>query len=137
MDNEKLEDLMRNIMAECFRHGSHRFSCEEKLGSLTAELEFRWKVKGEATAENKWIPVSERLPEERKSIFAKWKGTEYWKPGMFEKTSNYVIVTVKYQDGTLLTEIAHTTDGKWKTEHVVIKGEVIAWMPLPEPWKGE
>ena len=32
-----------------------------------------------------WIPVSERLPEEHDSIFAKFKGTDNWKRGMFEK----------------------------------------------------
>lgn len=35
--------------------------------------------------ENGWIPVSERLPEEHDSIFAKFKGTNNWKRGMFEK----------------------------------------------------
>lgn len=29
--------------------------------------------------ENGWIPVSERLPEEHDSIFAKFKGTDNWK----------------------------------------------------------
>lgn len=35
--------------------------------------------------ENGWIPVKERLPEEHDSIFAKFKGTDNWKRGMFEK----------------------------------------------------
>lgn len=38
--------------------------------------------------ENGWIPVSERLPEEHDSIFAKFKGTDNWKRGMFEKHLN-------------------------------------------------
>ena len=42
-----------------------------------------------------WIPVSERLPEERDSIFKKFKGTSKWNPMMFEKTSGYVIATVE------------------------------------------
>lgn len=64
--------------------------------------------------ENGWIPVSERLPEEHDSIFAKFKGTDNWKRGMFEKTSKYVIATVVFDDGTVLVEQAHTTDGIWK-----------------------
>lgn len=83
----------------------------------------------------RWIPVTERLPEERDSIFAKFKGTDNWKRGMFEKTSKYVIATVVYDDGTILTERAHTTDGIWKTESPVLGGKVIAWMPFPEPYK--
>lgn len=38
--------------------------------------------------ENGWTPVSERLPEEHDSIFAKLKGTDNWKRGMFEKHLN-------------------------------------------------
>lgn len=62
--------------------------------------------------ENGWIPVSERLPEEYDSIFAKFKGTDNWKRGMFEKTSKYVIATVVFDDGT-----------------------VVAWMDYPKPYK--
>ena len=61
-----------------------------------------------------WIPVTERLPEEHDSIFAKFKGTNKWSESMFERTSYEVIVTVKYADGTILTETAYTKDGEWK-----------------------
>lgn len=70
--------------------------------------------------ENGWIPVSERLPEEHDSIFAKFKGTDNWKRGMFEKTSKYVIATVVFDDGTVLVEQAYTTDGIWKTDKKVL-----------------
>lgn len=85
--------------------------------------------------ENGWIPVSERLPEERDSIFAKFKGTDNWKRGMFEKTSKYVIATVIFDDGTVLVEQAHTTDGIWRTDKKVLGGTVVAWMDYPEPYK--
>lgn len=86
---------------------------------------------------NRWIPVSERLPEERDSIFAKLKGTDKWKNYMFEKTSTKVIVTICINDGSHIVTTAHTIDGRWKTDIFINGGEVIAWMPLPEPWKGE
>lgn len=82
-----------------------------------------------------WIPVSERLPEEYDSIFAKLKGTDNWKRGMFEKTSKYVITTVVFDDGAVLVEQAHTTDGIWRTENEVLGGTVVAWMEYPEPYK--
>lgn len=82
-----------------------------------------------------WIPVAERLPEEHDSIFAKLKGTDEWKPGMFEKISKNVLATIKYDDGTLLSKQAHTIDGKWKTELSCLGGTVIAWKPYPEPYK--
>lgn len=85
--------------------------------------------------ENGWIPVSERLPEEHDSIFAKFKGTDNWKRGMFEKTSKYVIATVVFDDGTVLVEQAHTIDGIWRTDKKVLGGTVVAWMDFPEPYK--
>ena len=85
--------------------------------------------------ENGWIPVSERMPEEHDSIFAKFKGTDNWKRGMFERTSKYVIATAVFDDGTVLVEQAHTTDGIWKTDKKVLGGTVVAWMDYPEPYK--
>lgn len=85
--------------------------------------------------ENGWISVSERLPEEHDSIFVKFKGTDNWKSGMFEKTSKYVIATVVFDDGTVLVEQAHTTDGIWRTDKKVLGGTVVAWMDFPEPYK--
>lgn len=87
--------------------------------------------------ENGWIPVSEGLPEEHDSIFAKFKGTDNWKRGMFEKTSKYVIATVVFDDGTVLVEQAHTIDGIWRTDKKVLGGTVVAWMDFPEPYKEE
>lgn len=87
--------------------------------------------------ENGWIPVSERLPKEHDSIFAKFKGTDNWKRGMFEKTSKYVIATVVFDYGTALVEQAHTIDGIWRTDKKVLGGTVVAWMDFPEPYKEE
>ena len=85
--------------------------------------------------ENGWISVSERMQEEHNSIFAKFKGTDNWKRGMFEKTSKYVIATVAFDDGTVLVEQAYTTDGIWKTDKKVLGGTVVAWMDYPEPYR--
>ena len=85
-----------------------------------------------------WIPCSERLPEERESIFKKAKGTDKWDPEMFESISDDVNVTVEFEDGTRKTMTSYTTDGKWSCEKEYrIKMKVIAWCPLPEPYKGE
>lgn len=101
----------------------------EETGLQPDEVE---KVK----EENRWIPVEERMPEERDSVFAKFKTTKDWKPGMFEKTSEKVLATVEYQDGARITEIVHTIDGKWKIGIPPYNGKVIAWMPFPEPYRG-
>ena len=61
-----------------------------------------------------WIPVSERLP----------------------KALAYVLVTIKYKDNSLgvrrAARVANCTF-KWLLDDS--KAEVIAWQPLPEPYK--
>ena len=84
-----------------------------------------------------WILCSERMPEEHDSMFAKWKGTDKWRKGMFAKASDDVIVTVLYKDGEVRTTYAHTIDGKWSCDLLKIYNtyKIIAWQPLPEPYK--
>lgn len=83
---------------------------------------------------NGWIPCSERLPEEHDSIFAKYKGTDKWKEGMFEKTSDRVLVSAQSDGGKSIVFESSTTDGKWRDEER--RGcKVTAWQPLPEPCK--
>lgn len=91
----------------------------------------------EEREKHRWIPATERLPEEHDSICARLNGTEKWRNGMFKRRSDNVLVTVKYEDGTVHTEQAHTIDGVWKTDYKVKEGKVVAWMPFPEPYKEE
>lgn len=82
-----------------------------------------------------WILCSERMPEEHDSIFAEYKGTDKWRSGMFEKISDDVNATIEYENGTRKTKTIHTVDGVWKIDSIV-KGEVIAWQPLPHTYEG-
>lgn len=90
----------------------------------------------EKQATSEWIPASERLPEEHDTMFAKFKGTDKWSDSMFAKKSDKVNVTVEFDDGSRMTQTLYTIDGEWKRE-TNIKHKVIAWQPLPEPYKGE
>lgn len=85
----------------------------------------------------KWIPVTERLPEEHDSAFAKLYGTDKWTSTLWRTTSNIVIATIKYNDGTVIVKEAFTRDGEWTVEKRNTNCKVIAWMPLPEPMKEE
>lgn len=84
----------------------------------------------------KWIPVESGMPEEKDSIFAKFKGTEKWKRGMFEKRSANVIVTVKSGEETRFCMEARTIDGRWSAEDPLLREwKIIAWRKFPEPYK--
>lgn len=88
---------------------------------------------------NKWIPVEEAMPPEHDSIFRKYKGTDEWKNGMFEKISDHLDVTVEFEDGERRVGTARTCDGKWRFG-VIYKAvkpkKVIAWCPRRESYEG-
>lgn len=81
-------------------------------------------------SEQRWIPCSERLPEEKDAGILKKLGTE--------KKSEYVLATVEVK-GERMTVTACTYDGKWdwKMKYAFPDSKVVAWMPLPEPYGGE
>lgn len=83
---------------------------------------------------NDWISVKDRLPEEKASIFAKFKGTDKWSKSMFEGVSDKVNVMLELEDGSIICDTSYTVDGRWmcEKERIFTKVKVTAWMPLPE-----
>lgn len=72
-------------------------------------------------------------PPEHKSIFAKFKGTKKWLPGMFETVSNEVLVTIELPNRTRIVTVSNTTDGKWTGCCNNFPGDVVAWTEKPAP----
>jgi len=87
------------------------------------------------TDTSSWIHTSDKMPPEHDSIFAKHKGTDKWMPGMFERCSDNVQITVENRDGCRFTTTGHTVDGVWKSDilDVVKEAKVVAWTPLMKP----
>ena len=80
--------------------------------------------------EQQWILCSERLPEEKDAGILKRLGTK--------KRSEYVLATVEVKDERM-TITACTYDGKWdwNMKYAFPDFKVVAWMPLPEPYREE
>lgn len=70
-----------------------------------------------------WIPVEERLPEEKKSVLVQW-----------EKYNRYLNVTLTYLDVMWLED---EEDVVFETDNGIPNGRVIAWRPLPDPYRPE
>ena len=70
-----------------------------------------------------WIPVEERLPEEKKSVLVQW-----------EKYDRRLNVTLTYLDVMWLED---EEDVVFETINGIPNGRVIAWRPLPEQYRPE
>ena len=88
--------------------------CEEWIKAL-----YRSIVQAIPSAEPEWIPVSESPKEECQKVLI-------WERYYSHKRERYV---ADYNFGWLYKD-------NWMCEGGG-ESEVIAWMPLPEPWKGE
>lgn len=116
--------------------------CVEKGMGSTIAFTFKHIVDSIPTieAEQEWIPCSESLPEDIKPVIVTWKNTD--------PKSYYQYIVGKHFIGT-----AHYMNGKWfwyssVTEDLLAEYgrcdgeefdeaiEVVAWMPLPDPYKG-
>lgn len=84
-----------------------------------------------------WIPVSERLPEEYDSVFAELYGTDKWDDTLWRTRSKRVLVTIEYEGNIRSVSLSYITDGEWALEKrdKLNKYKVVAWMPLPNPYK--
>jgi len=88
---------------------------------------------------NRWIPVGERLPEDIKPVIVTWKNTD---PKSYYQyiVGKHFIGTAHYKGGKWFWYSSVTEDllaeyGRCDSEEFDEAIEVIAWMPLPEPYK--
>ena len=87
---------------------------KQELVDRLAMYEDREDAK-DANVPGEWIPYSERLPELNVPVLTQW--------GV-------------YYSGEIRIEILYLNElGRWYGDSGEPNGKVIAWMPLPEPYK--
>ena len=96
---------------------------------------------GKADAEPRWIPVTERLPEDIRPVIVTWKNTD---PKSYYQyiVGKHFTGTACYKNGKWYWYSSTTEDmlaeyGRYDSEEFDEAIECIAWMPLPEPYEGE
>lgn len=95
----------------------------ENTGLTPEEIKMLNGKGADAPANDGWIPVEERLPEEKKSVLVQW-----------EKYDRHLNVTLTYLDVMWLDDAEEKV---FETINGVPNGKVIAWRPLPEPYSPE
>ena len=88
---------------------------------------------GRRDYEPRWIPVTEQLPEEDKEVLISYR----YKEGEGDTSHSDIDITSygqMYFGGQKVGRVKH-----WRApfEYFESNYEVIAWMPLPEPYKEE
>ena len=92
-------------------------------------------------SEPRWIPVTERLPENIKPVIVTWENTD---PKSYYQyiVGKHFIGTAHYKSGkwywySSVTEDLLAEYGRCDSEEFDEAIEVTAWMPLPEPYREE
>ena len=83
--------------------------------------DFKIEEMAEDLSQPQWIPCSERLPEDKQVVFVQDTNETMWIWKYFDENLEY---SGPYQ--------WEDENGDWQ-----LIDEVVAWMPLPEPYKEE
>lgn len=89
---------------------------------------------------SEWIPCSERLPERDKAVLITW--VNHKPKSYYADIKNVPFTAVAVWHGlwywwSVVCEDLLLEYGRNEADEIDKDVEVIAWMPLPEPYKGE
>lgn len=115
-------ELLRRVLDDADIVGAERAKYEWGLGLIESYISDMEELPS-AQPEQRWIPVSERLPEK---YIGQWLCC----------TSDGAVMILPYDtpgDGT-----KECVFYKWDDDGYFYQTfDVVAWMPLPKPWRGE
>ena len=121
VERDELEKILEEIDETIERYGKNPY-IDGKVTDLCYGMNIAKDIIRKHMNDG-WIPVEERLPEEEVSVLVQW-----------EKYDKYLNVTLTYLDVMWLDDAEEKV---FETINGVPNGKVIAWRPLPEPYRPE
>lgn len=114
------EDTINYLMTNMNWHDEDGYTVEdaEEKRAIITDL-----INGVPDADDGWISVKDRLPEE-----------DHWLGGSGKQFSDNVLVSIiNRDDEDEWVDISQTIDGNWTLELPRDYCNIIAWKPLPKP----
>lgn len=126
MDVVYRQDVIDHFRKRLIETANNNVGYQCDAGSVFQDVAERIRVWANevpnAQPESQWIPCTERLPED---------------VGLGEAYPTVIYCTDKGEVAAGWYEVACKTWWRESAEDDVIHANVIAWMPLPKPWKEE
>ena len=118
---QELEKILEEIDETIERYGKNPY-IDEKVTDLCYGMNIAKGIIRNHMNDG-WVSVEERLPEEKKSVLVQW-----------EKYDRHLNATLTYLDVMWLDDAEEQV---FETINGVPNGKVIAWRPLPDPYRPE
>lgn len=113
--NEIIKEVINNYNLSFTQIVNHIRELDKKNNELEEKIEW---------LQHSWIPTSERLPNEK----------EFMRNYSRDNHSTEFVVMI--EGATIPTVLQYKSDGVW-TDEARNWYNVVAWMELPDPWKGD
>lgn len=136
MDLIYRERAIKEIRREVSEQESNAIQGEDLDVGVIVGLKMAVRIiKEQPSAEKtgKWIPVTERLPEEDKEVLISYR----YKEGEGDTSHADIDITTYGQMYFGGNKVGNNKHWRAPFEYFYSNYEVIAWMPLPEPYKGQ
>lgn len=110
-----------------------------QVDANTMEYQTKKPTEFQTIGTHQWIPCSERLPAEDVDVLISYR----YKEGEGDISHVHIDITSygdMYFGGNLVYDsVTRNRVKHWRQPFAYFTSnyEVVAWMPLPEPWKGE
>ena len=108
--------------------------CEGSLDDYRALMVESLEVLTGMPKAERWIPCAERLPEEERMVIVTIRGHDVIRcedGETLEEAIDRVMQMLRVSVGFMYD------DGWFGVDGYAMMVQPVAWMPLPEPWKGE